>query len=61
MANKIMIGTTKLSEIRRMMDFWFMGKKTQTRAESEAMVRDILRNMGISTEDDIVMCSKCMY
>ena len=61
MANKIMIGSVKLSELRRMMDCWFIDQHQHrmSKKEAEAMVRDVLRTVGIAVEDDIVLCSKC--
>lgn len=51
----------KLSDLRKSIDFWFTGHVFLNRPESEAMVRDILHGAGVKVEDDIVMCSKCMY
>lgn len=58
---KTMIGFVKLSDLRRMMEFWFMGRKTLTKPEAETMLLDVLRTVGIGIEDDIVSCMKCTH
>lgn len=43
------------------MDFWFMGRQRLTKPEAEAMLRDVLRTVGICTEDDMESCMKCLH